>query len=246
MSNRERIINLFHAVKQRGFVTSHRRNNTGIGKTFEDLIGVEENNIDAPDLLGYEIKSHREDAESYVTLFTKAPSFPLRANRQLLAAYGEIEKNGLKKLHTSMFATAGNTYRGLYSFQLENDRGQQRILIVVRNLQTGEEIDRSTGYTYKDIENCLDRKLHNLFYVEAETEKQGEEERFYFHSADIYEEPSMERFLEMVDNGLIMYDIRMGMYGSGKNQGNPHDHGSGFRVKACNLKQLYAQHYDVE
>ena len=100
MSNRERIIDLFHAVKQKGFVTSHRRNNTGIGKTFEDLIGVEENNIDAPDLLGYEIKSHREKAESYVTLFTKAPSFPLHANQQLLEQFGET-KNGRKRLHTS-------------------------------------------------------------------------------------------------------------------------------------------------
>lgn len=245
MSNRERIIDLFHAVKQKGFVTSHRRNNTGIGKTFEDLIGVEENNIDAPDLLGYEIKSHREKAESYVTLFTKAPSFPLHANQQLLEQFGET-KNGRKRLHTSMFATSGNTYRGMYSFLLENNKEQQRIQIVVRDLQTGAEIDRSAGYTYKDIEDCLARKLNNLFYVEAETEKQGDEERFYFHSAEIYEEPSMERFLEMVDNGLIMYDIRMGMYGSGKNQGKPHDHGSGFRVKACNLKQLYAQHYEVE
>ena len=34
----------FLAIKEKGFVESHRKHNTGIGKTFEDLIGIVENN----------------------------------------------------------------------------------------------------------------------------------------------------------------------------------------------------------
>ena len=37
----------FLDVKSKGFVESHRKHNTGIGKTFEDLVGVEENNINS-------------------------------------------------------------------------------------------------------------------------------------------------------------------------------------------------------
>jgi hypothetical protein len=33
-----------------------------------------------------------------------------------------------------------------------------------------------------------------------------------------------------VKNGFIVYDIRLGVYRSGKMKGKPHDHGSGFRV----------------
>ena len=66
--NRKLIIEKFNEVKKIGYVKSHRENNTGIGKTFEDFMGVEENNIQGPDLLGYEIKSHREGSNSWVTL----------------------------------------------------------------------------------------------------------------------------------------------------------------------------------
>ena len=36
----------FSAVKSKGFIESHRTHNTGIGKTFEDAIGIVENNRD--------------------------------------------------------------------------------------------------------------------------------------------------------------------------------------------------------
>lgn len=63
MTNKQFIISQFRKVKKLGFVKSKRRNNTGVGKTFEDYIGVVENNIDEPDLAGYEIKSHRKHSQ---------------------------------------------------------------------------------------------------------------------------------------------------------------------------------------
>ena len=71
MTNKEKIIDAFHKVKAMGWVKSRRSNNTGIGKTFEDYVGVDENNLNQPDLFGFDIKSHRAASSSYVTLFTK-------------------------------------------------------------------------------------------------------------------------------------------------------------------------------
>lgn len=88
MTNKDKIIAQFRKVQKLGWVLSRRRNNTGIGKTFEDYVGVVENNIDAPDLYGFEIKTHREESSSYITLCTKAPSFPYRANAYLLRQFG--------------------------------------------------------------------------------------------------------------------------------------------------------------
>ena len=83
MTNKEKIIQAFFQVKSMGWVRSHRSNNTGIGKTFEDCIGVIENNLNEPDLFGFEIKAHRGASASYVTLFTKSPSFSSGANAYL-------------------------------------------------------------------------------------------------------------------------------------------------------------------
>ena len=133
MTNKEKIISKFRAVKELGYVKSRRRNNTGIGKTFEDYVGVVENNYDEPDLFGYEIKSHREAAQSYITLFTKSPSFPRGANAKLKDKYGSPYEDNpdLKKLHTSMFANKKNSYGNKYAFQLINNREERCIYIAV-------------------------------------------------------------------------------------------------------------------
>jgi hypothetical protein len=71
----------FLAIKSKGFVPSNRTHDTGIGKTFEDLIGVQENNNLLVDYKGVlELKSTRTSSISMVTLFTKAPTYPEGVN----------------------------------------------------------------------------------------------------------------------------------------------------------------------
>lgn len=249
MTNKDKIISKFEAVKKLGYVKSRRRNNTGIGKTFEDYIGVVENNIDAPDLFGFEIKSHRELAQSYITLFTKSPSFPKGANAYLKDKFGTpYEENPkLKKLHTSMFANKINNYADKYAFRLVNDPKNKKVYIAVFSLKTKKLVDCNCGYSYADLKKVLEKKLKNLFYVTAETKKDKKgSEYFFFYKADIYEKPSFEKFLTLLNKGLIMYDIRIGSYQSGDNYGKAHDHGSGFRILEKNLNKLYSIHEIVE
>lgn len=241
-NDKDYIIEKFHQVEALGFVRSRRRHNTGIGKTFEDYVGVVENNLDEPDLAGFEIKTHREESQSYVTLFTKSPNFPARANNYLKNTFGTPYDDNpeLRNLHTSMFASKYNTYKGRYSFRLINDRANRVLKIGVYDMPSMKLIDNSVGYTYGCLEKVLKRKIKNLLYVTAETERQGGVEYFHFNGATIYTEPSLERFLDLVDKGLIMYDIRIGSYKSGKNYGRAHDHGSGFRIMEPNVRLLFA------
>lgn len=247
-NNKERIIERFHQVKALGFVKSNRSNNTGVGKTFEDYIGVVENNRDEPDLFGYEIKSHREDAASYITLFTKSPNFPRRANSYLRDNYGMPyeDDSALKKLHTSMFASIYNTFDNKYSFRLINDTCHNVVKIGVFDLTTKQLLDDSVGYTYDCLDKILKKKLKNLFYVSSERKFENGMECFFFNKAEIYSTPTLNNFLKLLDEGLIMYDIRIGSYQSGKNFGKPHDHGSGFRILESNLRLLFEEYTEVD
>ncbi len=247
-SEKIKIIEAFHSVKQMGWLKSNRPNNTGIGKTFEDYIGVVENNLYEPDLYGFEIKSHREEAGAYITLFTKSPNFPPKANAYLNSKYGIPYENlrGLNKLHTSMFATKYTSFNGKYSFRLINDRRNGFVKIGIYDMDTKALLDDNVGYTHQCLEKILHKKLKNLFYVSAKREYRGEDEYFLFDKANIYTDPSLEKFLDLIDKGLIMYDIRIGSYKSGINYGKPHDHGSGFRILGPNLKLLFEGHEEVE
>ena len=246
--NKRKMIARFREVKSMGYIPSHRTSDTGIGKTFEDCVGVAENNINAPDLFGFEIKAHRENSSSYVTLFTRRPSFPDDANSILNTKFGTPYPNNptLNSLHTSMFANKGNTYMGKYSFQLCVDQEAKKILIQVSDLQSGNILDKSTGYTFEEIEETLKNKLENLFYVSAKRQKSGGTELFLFHKADVYMHPSIERFINLLQEGEIMYDIRIGSYKSGANYGKAHDHGSGFRILPQSLGKLFTYHEEVE
>jgi hypothetical protein len=248
MTSKEKIIAEFKRVKALGFVKSNRKHNTGIGKTFEDLIGVKENNDAAPDFEGYEIKSQRTESSSYVTLFTKSPSHPKRANAYLKDTYGTPyeEYPDIKKIHTSLFATKCNTYMGKFGFKLINDEAEKKIKIGVCSLPDEVLIDDSVYYTYDAIESKLLNKLDNLFFVNADRKHIAEDEHFHFNKAIIYERPTIENFIKLMNEGKIMFDIRIGSYKSGTQYGKPHDHGSGFRIKAENIVDLYSVKEIVE
>lgn len=50
---------------------------------------------------------------------------------------------------------------------------------------------------------------------------------------------TLEKFIVAVKEGVIVYDIRIGVYRSSKNKGKTHDHGSCFRVMKNNLNKVF-------
>ena len=110
-----KIKNEFQRIKSLGFVKSNRssKNDGAIGNTFEDYLGVRENNLKDPDFAGFEVKSKRELTSSYLSLFTKSPSSPKGANAYLKNTFGKNDEDfiKLKKLNSSVF---GHRWNSLY------------------------------------------------------------------------------------------------------------------------------------
>lgn len=240
-SNLELFINDFNRVRNLGFYPSQRSSSTGIGKTFEDLIGVVENNVAEADLHGFEIKSQRNLSGSYVTLFTKSPTMPKGANTYLRQNYGSFDNHypDIKVLHTSMFCNKFNTHISGASFSLEIDYQDER-LYIISNFKN--QIDRSVYYSFEQLKRAI-KKIENLAFVEAETKIENGIEHFHFTNATIFSNfISFENFLSLIEKGVIMYDVRIGAYKTGDKKGKTHDHGSGFRIKKENMHLLYEKH----
>ena len=73
MKTFDELVDGIKELKKRGFIKTHRSGNTGIGKTLEDELGIEENNFPGPDGITTELKSARKNSKSMLTLFTKSP-----------------------------------------------------------------------------------------------------------------------------------------------------------------------------
>jgi hypothetical protein len=233
----------FKEIKAKGFIESHRTDDTGIGKTLEDLVGIKENCVAGPDFDIYELKSKRKLTSSMMTLFTKVPQ-PKGANQVLLDAFGykeRIKKPNRpprkeqplidainiaevghpevsikeKELHVTVTAKAPNSV-GLW---LER-RGNK---IHIAN-EKGIDVYYEQDYLKAAFEKKYKQKM---VYVLAENKKErGKNE--LFHYTDLYLQYgfSFEGFSEQIDNGVVKLDIRIGHFPNGK----PHDHGTGFRI----------------
>ena len=213
------LIQRLKAIKKMGYIKTHRAGNTGIGKTLEDLLGIEENNIPGPNATMIELKSARKNAKNMLTLFTKSP-LPPKANSVLLERFGyeSARGNKRKELHTTVNAREFNTLKGKPGFKIDIQKDRINLITI-----EGEVV----GYWDKEIlKNSFERKLPKLLYVKAETRGRGSDEEFWFNEAWLLSGFNFDNFVHLLREGIILVDIRIGQYPDGR----PHDHGTGFRV----------------
>ena len=215
------LIQRLKAIKKMGYINikTHRSGNTGVGKTLEDLLGIEENNIPGPNATMIELKSARKNAKSMLTLFIKSP-LPPKANSVLLERFGyeSARGNKRKELHTTVNAREFNTLKGKPGFKIDIQKDRINLITI-----EGEVV----GYWDKEIlRNSFERKLPKLLYVKAETRGRGSDEEFWFNEAWLLSGFNFDNFVHLLREGIILVDIRIGQYPDGR----PHDHGTGFRV----------------
>jgi hypothetical protein len=203
------------------FPSDGKYNGSGApGRLLEDLLGINANNADSPDLAGWEIKFH--GGTSLLTLFHKDPE-PKGIIRELVHAYGwDDGKERISFRHT----ISGETARGFYVVN-EEDR------IVIRNKFKDAPVPH---WTHNTLLNVLGSKLRRLIVVEGEVLKNPR--RVIYQKATAYWEPDIKGFAKAVADGLfcVDFDART-QAGEGSAIRN---HGTKFRIKVEDLSKIYA------
>jgi hypothetical protein len=241
MINKDLIVSEFMRIKSLGYVKSSRPNNRdgGIGNTFEDHLGVQENNLREADFEGFEIKSKRQFNTSYLTLFSKSPTHPVGANGILKDKFGEYRDpnfSQLKKLYASIFGHRESLVYEKYLMKLDVVYPSK-----ILNLKVKDEFQNSyddVSWSFVELAQASSKMKH-LFVVFATEKTINGETYYHYQNAEIYLNFNFDKFLKSIENGKIMFDIRIGVHKTGKNFGKAHDHGSGFRVKKENISELY-------
>ena len=231
-------------ISNLGFVKAHRRGPTSIGKTLEDLLGIEENCISTPDIGTVELKSARMNTNSMLTLTTKSPDIR-GSNSWLRDNYGyktdeSIELNpNLNILHSTINGIGFNNLHG---------NPYLKLTFKDNRMYLEHAIDGVLDKVYWSEDSLLKafKKKYpqeKMYYVKADSKlKDGHE---YFHYREVYylEHFSAHKMLEHLKEGIIDIDIRIGIYTGGKNKGKSHDHGTGIRIKP-NYLELCFDRYD--
>lgn len=69
-------------IYNNGWIQTRKAGDTGVGYTFESLIGIEANSSKEPDYKGIEIKCSRGRSSTLQTLFTKTPNYANLQNKR--------------------------------------------------------------------------------------------------------------------------------------------------------------------
>jgi hypothetical protein len=235
----EEFLQKINKIKAMGYVPSHRKKDTGIGKTLEDLLELKENNIQGPDFSNYELKASRKGSQSMITLFTKKLEpdsgeklWQTYGYRQRKVASGKFEQTTLhgvktgnhvippkeKELHTTVFAQNVNSMG--FTLVVSKDR------ITVKNDKNVE-----CFYSTSILRETLGKKYANMVHVLADHKRVQSQEHFWYNEAYLHSGFKFETFMKLVAEGKIKVDIRIGHYPNGK----PHDHGTGLRISPAYL-----------
>lgn len=251
---KEELIKKFKELAEIGWIKGAREGNCGsAGNTLEDLLGIEENNLPIPNAAEWELKTHKLNSTSLLTLLHSEPSpqgMSLVSN-MLLPKYGWKHKEaGGKYPETEM------SFRQTLNGATFTDRGckviinreEKKLEIIFdsskiddRHQEWKESVERRVGlgdfptrpyWGFSDLEHAVGTKLHNCFYVEAATKKESGCEYFWYKKVLMLKTFKFENFLNCILEGTayIDFDARTG-----------HNHGTKFRVRQNVLPSLYEE-----
>ncbi len=224
--NLKELVGRLQAISDMGYVKALRKGNTGIGYTFESLIGLEETNIPIPDIGGrVEIKTTRKDCSSLVTLFTFNRGVWIKKQKEIIEQFGYEDEKERKALKSTIFFNRPNSL-GLF---IEIDESKNVIRLLSPNNKLLAEWDVYV------VVGVFSSKLSRLLFVLADRRTVQGQEEFHFNEAYLLTEPNPRNFLKAFKNSLVGIDLRMHL----KENGTVRNRGTGFRMREKDMLELY-------
>ena len=217
----------FIALRDKGFVKTRRSGPTGIGQTFEAELELEENNLALPDIPGFEIKTHREQSSSMVTLFTFNKKAWLIPQLDAIEKYGSFDKNSRKGLYYTLAPSANSA--GLFTIIEEGS-------LFIRHT-SGENV---VSWRLEDLVKRFKKKVPALLFITARVEERDGVEYFHFYRAQIMQGTSDHLIKHLLLQDDLKIDLRL--HARKKSARN---HGTGFRISENKLPELFSEIKDV-
>ena len=167
----ENLTTEFERIKKLGWVKSMRKGTSGIGYTFERLIGKPEDYFNIPDYNSIEIKTKHRYSKGFITLFSAAPDgdtlFPIK---RIVNKYGYPDKDFKECNIFNIAVNATSITKVGYhkKFKINVNYEKEKIDFVAID-RFGNEIDTEVSWSFDMLKEKLERKLQYLSIVKADS-----------------------------------------------------------------------------
>ncbi|MGO1623446.1 MAG: MvaI/BcnI family restriction endonuclease [Leucobacter sp.] len=230
-------------------------NHGAAGNALEDLLGVKENNLKIPDWGIFELKTHRLESGTLLTLLHSEPQ-PGRAIPRLLTSMGWAHAEAGRKYgdHEKSFrSTTSAIEHTVRGFTIEQTPETLALTfdpekVSTKQLKHEDWLKSLDGrvphyssvlplrWNKEDLYRKIRDKLNDTILVNYRREVRGGVSGFTFESAHVLHDFNPTKFDLLVAQGrlVIDFDARTG-----------HNHGTKFRVKRRHLSDMFDSSADI-
>lgn len=223
----------FDEIKKLGWIKGIINGNSSVGRTFETLLGNNENSFEIPDYNGIEIKTKSSKINVFSTLFNCKPEgLYYKETERIKDTYGYPDKNfkEYKVLNNSIFCDKKTNIGNKYLFQLKVDKDKRKIFLYIFDSKNNL-LENDVYWDFDILEEKLYRKLKYLAYVHAIKKYNKEGIFFKYTKINFYKLKDFEKFINLLEQGKIRITFKVGVYKKGVKKGKTYDHGTGFDIK---------------
>jgi len=225
------LLTKFDQIKELGWIDAMRSGDTGIGYTFESLLGIKENNDKTADFKGIEIKCKRSKEvgtpdSTKINLFQEGPVWFTKASaKERIRIIGKEGNDGLYSCFSQLTTNPNNL--GLF---LDIIGSQNKIDL--------RKDQNALGYwLFEGLEHRLAEKHSRTAFIKARTRNANSNTQFLYDEFVYCDRPSITRFVDLVSHRNIVFEFIM----SEKPNGSIRNHGYPWRlIRSEFLDQLFA------
>ena len=191
----------FDAIQGQWF-DSLRSGDTGIGYTFETLLGIKENNDKVADFQGIELKCKQKkvngSAGGKINLFQQAPVWAKKLSApDRIREFGQLRSDGLYACYSQVTTTPNNLKLALLA-SLDGDR----LDIEKAGVSVGH-------WLHKTLQKRLAEKHDRAAFVKAAVSHTKSGSRFKYDELVYCEKPAIDRFLDLVARNQLVFEFLM-------------------------------------
>lgn len=223
------LLGLLRKIANNGPIPSMVDADTSVGRTLETALGIDINSSKQPDYKGIELKSFRGNRGNRKNLFAQVPDWKLskfKSSAEILDNFGYFREDDFK-LYCTVSAITRNS-QGL-NLRIDND-----IKLLIENSDK-PEIGDFVVWTLDKLHNRLKSKHKETFWVEAESIKIDNRERFQYKLVEHTKKPITSQFDLLIEQGIITLDHLIKRNSKGKVV----EKGPLFKIKPKGIELLF-------
>ena len=221
-----------------GYVKAINNYNSGIGLTFENLLGKKVDDFPLPDFQNeIEIKTKLAFSTKPIHLFKLTPDgTEFFEMKRIVSKYGYYKMMS-KVLSGSVFANK-KTKIGRYYFSLFVNYKAEKVVLQIYN-RNKVLIDNTSYWAFEKIETAMKRKLEYLAIVLVWPTQKNGTKYYKYYRYDIYKYTNIYTLLNLIDKGIISISFSISTYSDEERYGKAHDHGTSFDIYMNDVKELF-------